>query len=86
MMGVQMFMAHHHSMLAAYRLAGSDLLEQANANGNLATKFARTFAMQLDTLNRLRRGGEQVVKHVHVNEGGRAVIAGTVNTGGVVKS
>lgn len=49
---------------------------------NLAVKFERTFTMQIEALGRMRRGGEQVVKHVHVNEGGQAVIAGTVHTGG----
>ena len=38
---------------------------------------------QMETLARMRRGGEQVVRHIHVdNRGGQAVIAENVNTGG----
>ena len=38
---------------------------------------------QMETLARMRRGGEQVVRHVHVdNRGGQAVIAENVHTGG----
>jgi hypothetical protein len=37
----------------------------------------------METLARMRRGGEQVVRHVHVdNRGGQAVIAENVHTGG----
>jgi hypothetical protein len=37
----------------------------------------------IEALDRLARGGEQVIKHVHVdNRGGQAVIADTVQTGG----
>ena len=50
---------------------------------NFATKMLRTFISQVETLKRYRGGGEQkmIVEHVHVNEGGQAVV-GTVNTGG----
>jgi hypothetical protein len=36
----------------------------------------KTFAMQVELFRRLRNGGQQFVrvKHVHVNEGGQAVI------------
>ena len=37
----------------------------------------------IEALDRLARGGEQTIKHVHVdNRGGQAVIADTVQTGG----
>jgi len=48
----------------------------------MANKFLRTFTTQMEALSRLRRGGKQIVEHVHINAGGQAVIAGTVNTGG----
>ena len=43
----------------------------------------RTFAAQTEALRKLRSGGEQKVevRHVHVNEGGRAII-GAVEAGG----
>jgi hypothetical protein len=38
--------------------------------------LARTYSIQVETLRRLRNGGSQFVRveHVHVNEGGQAVI------------
>ena len=48
----------------------------------LANKFMRTFTAQIDALSRLRRGGEQIVKHVYVGEGGQAVFAKKFITGG----
>ena len=49
--------------------------------GNLATKLSRTFTAQLKALADHRRGGEQVVRHIHVYQGGQAVVAETVNVG-----
>ena len=42
--------------------------------------LVRAYALQVETLRRLRNGGSQIVRveHVHVNEGGQAVI-GHVN-------
>jgi hypothetical protein len=50
--------------------------------GNLATKLSRTFTAQMKQLSDWRRGGEQRVRHIHVYEGGQAVVAETVNLGG----
>src|SRR3546814_18977050 len=51
--------------------------------GNLSVKLMRTFTAQIEALTKLRRGGEQVVRHIHVdNSGGQAVITETVQTGG----
>jgi len=46
-----------------------------------AARLMKTFAMQVEVLRRLRHGGQQFVRveHVHVNQGGRAVI-GNVKT------
>lgn len=82
MLAVQMVASHHMSLLAMRRTKNASMLPQYEANGNLANKFARTFAAQVEALNRHRRGGKQIVEHVHINAGGQAVIAGTVNTGG----
>ena len=46
----------------------------------MAVKLARTFALQAETLAKLQRGGEQVVKVVHVHPGAQAVI-GNVTAG-----
>lgn len=80
MLAVQMACAHHLSATLSTRCLRADRLDTMSAYGNLATKFQRTFVAQMEALAKLRRGGEQVVRHVHVNEGGQALIAGTVNT------
>jgi hypothetical protein len=54
----------------------------ANAVGRLQ----RSFALQVETLRRLRTGGQQVVRveHVHVEEGAQAVI-GAVCAGNLIR-
>lgn len=82
MVAVQGVCAHMAATALTRRTIKAEMIPQMEANGNLANKFMRTFVAQMEGLSRLRRKGEQVVKHVHVNEGGQAVIAGTVTTGG----
>lgn len=43
---------------------------------NAATKLQRTLTAQVEALAKLRRGGEQTVRveHVHVHEGGQAIV------------
>ncbi len=43
-------------------------------------RLSRTFAAQMEALRKHRTGGVQTVKHVHVNEGGQAIVADTVST------
>ena len=49
-------------------------------NANLAIKFQRTFVAQIEALQKLRgKGGQRVtVEHVHIHEGGQAIV-GNVN-------
>ena len=51
-------------------------------NANLAIKFQRTFIAQIEALQRLRgKGGQKVtVEHVHVHQGGQAIV-GNVEKG-----
>lgn len=51
-------------------------VDGVNDNINRATKLNRTFLAQLEALNKYRGKGQQkkTVEHVHVNEGGQAVI------------
>jgi len=41
-----------------------------------ASRLLRTYAVQMEVFRRLRHGGQQFVRveHVHINEGGRAII------------
>lgn len=52
-------------------------------NANLATKFQRTLLLQIEALQKLRgKGGQRVtVEHVHVNQGGQAIV-GNIEQGG----
>ena len=80
---VQMYVTHDAAIRALAMLGSAEWVPQAQTFGNLAAKLLRTSQGQMDTLARMRRGGEQVVRHIHVdNRGGQAVIAENVNTGG----
>ena len=70
------------ALMSTRRTTHAQTIVSRQLNGNLATKFSRTFVAQMEALSKHRRGGKQIVEHVHVNEGGQAVIANTVNTGG----
>jgi len=51
----------------------------AEAFGNLSVKLLRTFTGQAEALAKLRRGGQQTVKVVHVYPGGQAVVGDVHN-------
>src|SRR3954466_8542139 len=59
---------------------------QACRLAGAVSRLTTTFQQGVLTLQRMRSGGRQVVtvQHVHVGEGGRAVVAGEVATGGEV--
>jgi hypothetical protein len=83
MLVVQMIAANEAALRATAMLGKCDWFPQSMGFGNLANKFMRTFTAQAEAMAKIRRGGEQVVKYVHVHEGGQAVVAGTINqTGG----
>ena len=46
------------------------------AFGSTAARLMRAYATQVEVLRRLRNGGQQFmrIEHVHVNDGGQAVI------------
>jgi len=80
---VQMYCTHDAAIRALSQLGSAEWVPTAQTFGNLAAKLLGTSQRQMETLARMRRGGEQVVKHIHVdNRGGQAVIAENVNQGG----
>jgi len=81
-LAVQMVASNHLALRTMSLTSSAANPNNRQTNGNLATKFSRTFIAQLEALDRHRRGGKQIVEHVHVNAGGQAVIAGSVTTGG----
>ena len=80
---VQMYCTHDAAIRSLSQLGSAEWIDNARTFGNLAAKLLGTSQRQMETLARMRRGGEQVVKHIHVdNRGGQAVIAENVNQGG----
>lgn len=80
---VQMYVTHDAAIRSLSMMGSADWVPQTQTFGNLAVKLLRTSQAQMETLARMRRGGEQVVRHVHVdNRGGQAVIAENVTAGG----
>jgi hypothetical protein len=82
MLAAQMVAVHAAAMGQLQRLKNTELLRHHDCYGNLATKFLRTYAAQVEALQRLRGKGQQTVRveHVTVKDGGQAIV-GTV-TGG----
>src|SRR5262245_39601417 len=79
---MQMACTHAAAMAVLATLSGAhggarNMVAKASA----AARLLRAYAAQVEVLRRLRSGGSQLVRveHVHVNEGGRAVI-GNVKT------
>jgi hypothetical protein len=80
MLAAQMAAVHNATMIFARRLAHVETITQQDSAQNAFNKLARTFAAQTEALKRYRSGGEQkmTVQHVHVAEGGQAIV-GNVN-------
>jgi hypothetical protein len=83
MLAAQMAAVHMATMSFASRLTSADRLYQVDAVQKALNKLARTFAAQMEALNRYRGKGQQkmTVEHVHVHEGGQAIV-GSVTKGG----
>lgn len=84
MLAVQMVGVHNLAMECMKRAMLEDQTTAGvDTNVNRATKLLRTFTAQIEALNRYRGKGQQkvIVKHVHVNEGGQAIV-GNVEGGG----
>ena len=74
---LQMACTHAAAMAVLATLAGAHGPDRNVAiKAGAASRLLRAYATQVETLRRLRNGGSQVVRveHVHVNEGGQALI------------
>jgi hypothetical protein len=76
MLAAQMAAVHMASMTFARRLGHVETIPQQDSASNAFNKLTRTFAAQVEALKRYRSGGEQkmTVQHVHVAEGGQAIV------------
>jgi len=82
-LAVQMFATHSAAMRALGRMEKAEYVEQVKMFGTLGTKLLNAYTRQAEALAKLQRGGEQVIKHVHIdNRGGQAVVADQLITGG----
>jgi hypothetical protein len=80
-------LASHNAAMECYRRAmiAEQTLEGRKENLGQASKLSRTHATLLEALNRHRGKGQQkvTVEHVHVHNGGQAIV-GNVEGGGVL--
>jgi hypothetical protein len=78
--------ACHNASMECYRRAmiGEQSFEGRRENLSQANKLSRTYTTLLEALNRHRGKGQQkvTVEHVHVHEGGQAIV-GNVEGGGM---
>lgn len=89
MLALQMVATHNMAMEMAERcLIKGQTVDGVDRNVNRMTKLTRSFTTQMEALNRYRGKGQQkmTVEHVHVNEGGQAIIGDVNNTEGGGKS
>ena len=83
-LAVQMACTHVAAMSVLARFRGGGGSEQrVAALATAAARLLRAYSVQVETLRRLRHGGDQYVRveHVHVNDGGQAIV-GNVKTAG----
>jgi hypothetical protein len=76
-LAVQMACTHTAAMAVLAKLEGAFTSEQrVVAFGSAAARLMRAYATQVEVLRRQRNGGHQFVRveHVHVNDGGQALI------------
>jgi hypothetical protein len=77
-LAVQMACTHSAAMAVLGKMdSGLGSERRIAALAAAASRLLRAFAMQMEVLRRLRNGGHQHVRveHVHVNDGGKTVIA-----------
>ncbi len=84
MLASQMAITHALTMQAMMRAHWAEYQPKYQIAGNLAIKLSRTFTMQMEALSKLRRGGEQTVRveHVHIHNGGQAIVGNINHPGG----
>jgi hypothetical protein len=76
MLATQMAGIHNAFMTATMVLANAKTIPQQDSAERLLNKLARTFAIQIEALQRYRSGGEHkvTVQQVSVNDGGQAIV------------
>ena len=79
-------LACHHASMECYRrsMLSEQTFEGRRENLGQASKLSRTYTTLLEALNRHRGKGQQkvTVEHVHVHEGGQAIVGNVETPGG----
>jgi len=88
MLAAQMAAVHMATMDFARLLGRVETINQQNSAERTFNKLARTFTTQMEALNRYRGKGQQkmTVEHVHVHEGGQAIVGNVQGGGGKQKT
>jgi hypothetical protein len=83
MLATQMVATHAAAITTLRLVKDSETLLERDKHGSLAVKLLRTFALQVEALQRYRGKGQQkvTVEHVHVHAGGQAIV-GAITPGG----
>jgi hypothetical protein len=76
-------LTHALTMRSLGNLNRSSNIQQQDSNALTAARLTKAFASQMDSLVKLRRGGEQrvVVEHVHIHAGAQAIVGAVTHTG-----
>jgi len=76
MLAAQMAAIHTATLTYARRAAIADTFMEGELSEKAFNRLSRTFIAQVDALKKYRTGGEQkmTVEHVHVHEGGQAIV------------
>ena len=85
MLAVQMIACHSAAMGCFRRAMIQDqTFVGRNQNLNFANKLARTYALHMEALDKHRGKGQQkvTVEHVHVHQGGQAIVGNVASGGG----
>ena len=87
MLAAQMAAVHMQMMTFARRLSNADTYLESEMAEKAFNKLARTFATQMEALNRCRGKGQQkmAVEHVHVHDGGQAIVGQVAQGGGATE-
>ena len=73
-LALQMAITNELTLQALSRAQRVDTINQYQSAAGMAVKLMRTYAMQVEALAKLQRGGQQVVKVIHVHPGGQAIV------------
>ncbi|HEY8006722.1 MAG TPA: hypothetical protein VIE66_08000 [Methylocella sp.] len=85
MLAAQLIACHNAGMECFRRaMHGEQTFAGRSENLSQANKLSRSFTVLLEALNRHRGKGQQkvTVEHVHVNNGGQAIVGTVTNAGG----